>query len=492
MRFITFLFIASLVFFSSSYSVRAATITVVNRDSADEGFNASSAPDAASTAGGNAGATLGTQRLIAFQHAADIWGDLLSSPVEIQVDANFDPMTCGATSAVLGATGPTTVHRDFVGAPRPITWYPQALANSLAATDLAPGNSDIASRFNSTIGTTCDFPMGWYYGLDGNPPPGTIDFVTVVLHEIAHGLGFLTFVDLTTGAKLSGLNDVYMLNLENHSTGKVYPQMTDLQRVSASQNTANLHWVGHEVMVASGVLTSGVSLGGHVEMYAPNPQESGSSVSHFSDSLAPDQIMEPFYNGPNHNVGLALQALADIGWSLAAASSPLAINASVLPVGEVSVPYSANLDISGGVLPYTIQIVRGRSPEELFFDAAILEGTPTRSVNAKFTIMVSDQVGASVTKAFRLSILRTLVIATNGLKAGRIGRSYNAALKATGGMKPYSWSLIGGTLPEGLIFDAARGRITGAPISNGFFDLTIQLTDPLGGTAEKTLTLTVN
>lgn len=47
----------------------AATITVVNLDGPGEGFNDPSAPDAASTAGGNAGATLGAQRLIGFGYA---------------------------------------------------------------------------------------------------------------------------------------------------------------------------------------------------------------------------------------------------------------------------------------------------------------------------------------------------------------------------------------------------------------------------------------
>ena len=56
----------------------AATITVVNLDSPGEGFNDPSAPDPDSTNGGNTGATLGAQRLNAFQFAANIWGGLLT------------------------------------------------------------------------------------------------------------------------------------------------------------------------------------------------------------------------------------------------------------------------------------------------------------------------------------------------------------------------------------------------------------------------------
>jgi hypothetical protein len=305
-------FVVSHVF--SPEVAHTGVITIVNLDGADEGFNDPSPPDSASASGGNNGATLGAQRLIAFQRVADIWGSFISSPVEITVDANFDPLDCTSTSATLGSAGTKTVHRDFAGAPVADTWYPQALANSRAGTDLSPGISDIAARFNSAIGTTCPFPLVWYYGLDRNPPGGTLDFVSVVLHELGHGLGFQSFVDLTSGTKLVGLDDAFSLNLEDHSTGKLYPQMTDAERVTASQNSGNLHWVGPNVVAASGTLTAGVHATGHVQMYAPNPQDPGSSVSHFDTALTPNELMEPFYTSPNHNLGLTLDLLDDLGW----------------------------------------------------------------------------------------------------------------------------------------------------------------------------------
>src|SRR6185503_3673905 len=128
-------------------TAHSAVITVVNVDGPNEGFNDPSPPNAASTSGGNSGGTLGAQRLIAFQYAANIWASLLSSPIEIKIDANLDPLTCAATSATLGAAGARTVNRDFAGAPLPNTWYPQALANSLAAMDIDAGTSDIRAIF---------------------------------------------------------------------------------------------------------------------------------------------------------------------------------------------------------------------------------------------------------------------------------------------------------------------------------------------------------
>ena len=56
-----------------------------------------------------------------------------------------------------------------------------------------------------------------------------------------------------------------MLNLEDYATGKLYPAMTDAERVTASQNTGNLHWVGAHVRAAIGALTAG-KVGDHVQM----------------------------------------------------------------------------------------------------------------------------------------------------------------------------------------------------------------------------------
>ncbi|MGH9365714.1 MAG: hypothetical protein ACRD1B_10700 [Thermoanaerobaculia bacterium] len=277
-----------------------ATVTVVNNDAAGEGFNDPSPPDPDSAAGGNTGVTLGAQRLQAFQAAAIIWGGLINSTVEIRVGAQFDPLTCGPTGAVLGQAGPNVVFANFAGAPFANTWYVEALANALTGTDGDPASDDIFAQFNSSIGTTCAFPNVWYYGLNGAPPGTKIDFVTVVLHEIAHGLGFLSLVDLASGAKFAGFDDAYMRFLEDHTTGLRFSAMTNAQRLTASRNTGNLHWTGTQAIACgNAVLTAGRDpVTGHIEMFAPNPAQGGSSVSHFSTTLTPNQLMEPFYTGP--------------------------------------------------------------------------------------------------------------------------------------------------------------------------------------------------
>ena len=159
----------AVVLLVSSLSARghAATITIVNLDGPNEGFND---PTPATPVGGNPGTTIGQQRLFVFNHAAQIWGSILPSAVEIRINAQFDPQTCDASGAVLGATSAGSSHRDFPNAPFPNTWYQQALANRLAGVDLNPGVNDMDITFNSNL---CQpgCPFCWYYGVDGNEGP---------------------------------------------------------------------------------------------------------------------------------------------------------------------------------------------------------------------------------------------------------------------------------------------------------------------------------
>src|ERR671910_2678341 len=105
-----------------------ATIVIVNLDGPGEGFND---PTRARPVGGNKGRTLGAQRLIAFQHAATIWGETLDSNVTIRIQAAFNPLAPG----VLGSAGAVSASRDFAGigqfpgAEFADTWYGAALAN---------------------------------------------------------------------------------------------------------------------------------------------------------------------------------------------------------------------------------------------------------------------------------------------------------------------------------------------------------------------------
>ena len=197
--------------------------------------------------GGNPGTTLGEQRLIALQRAAEIWGTLIDSSIEIRVQASFASLNCDATSSVLATAGPVQSLQDFAGVEHPGTWYAAALANKRARTDLLPRADDIRANFNVNLGTpNCFAGAGWYYGLDNAHGDG-VDFISVALHELGHGLGFLTLVNLETGGEFLGAPDIFERHLVDTAMGRAWPSLTNAERVASSINTRRVAWDGPRV-----------------------------------------------------------------------------------------------------------------------------------------------------------------------------------------------------------------------------------------------------
>ena len=241
----------------------AANIVIINNDGPNEGFNDPDMPDP--TWGCPDGMTLGQCRLNAFQAAADRWGELLQSNVDILVSAQMNPMTCSGGGAVLGSSGTTTVMRDFPGAPFPGTWYHSALADALAGYDVNQGVSDITSQFNSALDDDPTCTLNWWYGTDGdfpgnwatNPDPNATHYFAVVMHELAHGLGFQDFVNLQNGQLLGGYPDVYSKFTYDVTLGLHWDEMTAPQRVASAVNTGNVVLDGPQDKAAADAFLTG-------------------------------------------------------------------------------------------------------------------------------------------------------------------------------------------------------------------------------------------
>jgi hypothetical protein len=175
----------------------------------------------------------------------------------------------------------------------------------------------------------------------------------------------------------------------------------------------------------------------------------------------------------------------------------LALATLSLPTAEAGVVYNAPL-ISGGLAPYTIKLTKGVFPSGLSGNTANgrLTGTPTKSSTkgTSFTVQVADQLGSSVTGAFKIKILAAVSISTKSLKAGTHGKSYSGSLSATGGQTPNNWSLVSapGTLPTGFTLNSSTGAITGITTQVGTFNPTFKVIDSLGGHAQRNFALTIN
>lgn len=375
-------------------SLAQANIVIVNNDSAGEGFNDATS---VSAVGGNPATALGQQRLNVFQRAADILNNTFDIAVTVRVGSSFDPLTCSSGSAVLGQAGPAAFDYNF--STRTIT--PHALYNQQVGYDADTGTVEINAQFNSSIDNNdnCLFNTNWYYGYDA-PSGNDNSLLSVVLHEILHGMGFLSTLqsDGNSGGGWSTLEgfvegfDPYTYKLKDASTGQMLTDQAAGTRSNVMRSGTNLVWSGTEANAESGNYSSGIN-SGEVQMYAPGSYKPGSSVSHFDTAMTPNELMEPQYTEFLDSAGLAEQLLVDIGWSYNAANAPnsppsLSVigNRSLSEDGSLNVALSAT-DADADSLTYSL----GANSAAL---GASISGTtlninPTADFNGSGTLTVN-------------------------------------------------------------------------------------------------------
>jgi len=311
--FLVILLLASL----QSVSVFAGSFVI----SQGAGFTDSTA---VSPVGGNPGITIGQQRANVFAQAALHWTNIVQPSVSITINANFASLFCDAQGVIFASGGSTASDRNFAGAMDPNTWYPRALKNHITATTSAAA---ITITINSNIGNlSCQDGKTWYYGYDHNPGINQFDLFNIVKHEVAHGLGFITLVNLSTGAKFvgsggsscpSGCDDIFMKFLRDNSLNKNWPVMTNSERVASAVDSGDLVWSGSAVQHVKSVLTNGLT-NGYPRLYAPSTLSNGSSVTHWNTNVtytgAKNELMEPSPQLP-FDMAITVALMRDLGWN---------------------------------------------------------------------------------------------------------------------------------------------------------------------------------
>ncbi|HEV8163425.1 MAG TPA: PA domain-containing protein, partial [Actinomycetota bacterium] len=227
----------------ASAEARAATMVVKNLDPPGEGFND---PTPVTPVGGNPGTTVGQQRLAVFNRAAQLWGAALQGPVPIEIDANFAPLPCTGGFIVLGNARPATFMANIPGVSIDL-WLPVALANELAGSDQSPGESEIEATFNGGLAACTNGRQDWYYGFDGQAGDKP-DLLSVVLHELGHGLGFTSVMDLATGESKSGRFDPFSSHVFDTTLGQPWTVLTAAQRVTSVRSPRTVVWHGLNVL----------------------------------------------------------------------------------------------------------------------------------------------------------------------------------------------------------------------------------------------------
>ena len=174
--------------------------------------------------------------------------------------------------------------------------------------------------------------------------------------------------------------------------------------------------------------------------------------------------------------------------------SLISIDTPSLPSGSPGDPYSVALATSCAQAPLTWSLLSGQLPLGLRLDPSTgeISGTPSGGGASNFTVQVVDAGGNAATRGYLLLIdgVMPLDVDTTVLPDGAVGTAYGATLTASGGTPPYSWSVVGGALPAGVAL-AGDGSLSGTPNEAGVFGVTVQVTDDVGTTANKALSLTV-
>ncbi len=255
----------------------------------------------------------------AFQSAADLWGRSIESKVPIVVTATA---TRFASSFQLGSAGPANFYRDTKGTSTLAddVFDPLALANAKNGRDVSPDEPDIEARFNP------DYP-GLYFGTDGKPPSNSVDFRSIVLHELGHGLGLIgsaavlsdgraTVGDdgVNRGVVRSGLAyDQFTYATTAQQAGNGGSRILSLPDGSAALKNAltggQLYWSGQLARTAVG--------GGKVRMFAPSPWQQGSSYGHVDEDTYPSGSGQGLMT-PSIGDGEAFTSVSDVSQGMLA------------------------------------------------------------------------------------------------------------------------------------------------------------------------------
>ena len=217
------------------------------------------------------------------QIAIDLWAVNFDSKVPVNVEATWSR---SSSADILGSARPDRYYARYAGAPDSSLWYPSALANAIAGKDLDVENPEIIIQINSEAEWDLD-------GL-GKPTRFEYDLKSVMIHELAHGLGFLStstyLFDRTKGQNVGILTqptpfDAYLQTEDGN-------RLADLPSPSVELGQAlirKLVWSGPEGIKAN----NGVK----PLLYTPSTYDAGTSVSHLDEdtfaNTGTDYLMTP-------------------------------------------------------------------------------------------------------------------------------------------------------------------------------------------------------
>lgn len=315
-----------------------------------------------------------TDAQAAFQQAVDTWGTILNSSQTITVSANWDALGPG----ILGSAGPGSLWGITVGS-NPTQWYSVAMAEDLIGSNLA--DPDIVARFSNQF-------SNWYKG-SGVPAGNEYDLESIVLHELAHGLGFgsLSNYDdgidngegssnrsecrnvVSEGCLVSGSNLARFDSFLEDAGGT---KLSDTGTYTDPSTTLGSALVSDDVFF-DGPFAETANGNNRVELYAPTSWNGGSSIAHLGE-------------GFNGTVNASMTYSISAG-EVTRAPGPVtcALFRDLMDTGFVDQPGCAGL-------PLPVELVAFEARQE-GRDVMLTWATATETNNAGFEVEMADAAG---------------------------------------------------------------------------------------------------
>lgn len=243
----------------------------------------------------------------AFEYAVTILESLLPAGTDMTVAASWEKIS---NENVLGNSVITGFAAGWgIDALNPFAYYPVSLAEKISGEKL---NDDLQGDFQLKINSS----ISWYRGTDGRTPSTKYDLVTVVLHEMCHGLGFFDSMNAESSFGSYGLGGLPVA-FDNFVENRAGQRLTDT--IAFKNNSTELYdQLISGQLYFNGPLVKKYTSGSRARLYSPSQWDTGSSVSHLDEDSNPDYpLMTPFIDLGEaiHNPGrFTMMMLGDMGW----------------------------------------------------------------------------------------------------------------------------------------------------------------------------------
>ncbi|MCP9290492.1 choice-of-anchor D domain-containing protein [Gracilimonas sediminicola] len=382
----------------------------------------------------------------AFDYAVEIWETYLDSDIPIRIQANWTQLG----EFTLGSAGPSQIVQ--LEGDAEATWYSIAQGSAISGIDFVAQSQGTNSEVDHDVIVNMNAGWdNWYFGTDAQTPDGLIDFVTVVLHEIGHGIGFTGSMQVPTGQTAQWgygappipiVYDRFVIDSDGAQIidQQVYRSPSGKLYDAVTSKTGGIFFAG--------INTIGTYDGQAAPLYAPSEWNGGSSYSHLDlatftnteNALMRPQIDRAF---AIHTPGPVMCSIfGDMGW-------PLAENCQNLLGTESEITVNQVLDnsIDFGVTNVGSNVERTFSISNGVNAADPLVGRVGVSGSNSFTFSNSNQIftldpgeSTNITVRFEPGV--------EGEVAGVLEIAHNGSE----GQNPVMISLGGEALPEDEVF----------------------------------------